>query len=95
MTRYGLESIKHHIDERSKTLSGSVELKKFKLPHDILKALKADPIVWKNFKKFPEPYKHIRIGWVDGARKRPDVFKKRLQYFIKMTAQNKKYGMVQ
>jgi len=57
--------------------------------------LKADPVVWSNFEKFPDHYKRIRVGFIDGARKRPDEFKKRLQYFIKMTAKNKKYGMVQ
>ncbi len=29
---------------------------KFKLPEDILEILKADPVVWKNFRKFPESY---------------------------------------
>ncbi|HZY44194.1 MAG TPA: YdeI/OmpD-associated family protein, partial [Anaerolineae bacterium] len=62
---------------------------------DILEALKVDPIVWRNFKKFPKSYQHIRVGWIDGARKRPIEFQKRLRYFIKMTAQNKKFGMVQ
>lgn len=35
------------------------------------------------------------FGWIDGARKRPDEFKKRLKYFLKMTAKNKRFGMVQ
>ena len=33
--------------------------------------------------------------WIEMARRRPEVFETRLAYFIKMTAQNKTYGMVQ
>jgi len=68
---------------------------KLAIAPDILKALKRDNIVWKNFQKFPESYKSIRIGWIDGSRRRPEFFKKRLQYFLKMTAKNKRFGMVQ
>ncbi|TMD58495.1 MAG: hypothetical protein E6I87_11945 [Chloroflexi bacterium] len=64
------------------------------IPADIRVALKADPAAWRNFARFPASYKRIRIGWVDGARRRPDEFKKRLAYLVKMTAQNRQYGMV-
>jgi uncharacterized protein YdeI (YjbR/CyaY-like superfamily) len=66
----------------------------FIIPNDILNALKADSQTWSNFQEFPESYKRIRIGWIDAARKRPQEFNKRLDYFVKMTARNKKYGMV-
>ena len=92
MTQFGLARIKHHLDKRS---SQSAQLKKFVLPKDILHMLKADALVWKNFSKFSESYKRIRIGWIDGARKRPDIFAQRLRYFMKMTAKNKTFGMVQ
>jgi uncharacterized protein YdeI (YjbR/CyaY-like superfamily) len=59
---------------------------------DILRALKKDRTVWKNFQSFPEPYQRIRIGWIEGARKRPDELAKRLNHFLKMTAKNKMYG---
>jgi uncharacterized protein YdeI (YjbR/CyaY-like superfamily) len=95
MTRFGLDSIRQHLDQAPAKSSRARQLKDFKLPDDILDALKADPIVWRNFKKFPKSYQHIRVGWIDGARKRPIEFQKRLRYFIKMTAQNKKFGMVQ
>jgi len=35
------------------------------------------------------------IGWIDAARYRREVFEQRLRYFLKMTAQNKRFGMVQ
>jgi uncharacterized protein YdeI (YjbR/CyaY-like superfamily) len=94
MTRFGLESIQHHMENRSKYTKQSMLLKKFNMPEDILIKLKSDPLVWKNFKKFPESYKHIRIGWIDASRNRHDYFIKRLQYFLKMTAKNKMFGMV-
>ncbi|HLO16333.1 MAG TPA: YdeI/OmpD-associated family protein, partial [Anaerolineales bacterium] len=66
--------------------------KKFEIPKDILEAIQANPEAWKNFQKFSEAYKRIRIGFIAGARKRPEEFKKRLRYFIKMTEKNKQYG---
>jgi len=65
------------------------------IPPDILKTLKTDPTTWKNFSRFPASYKRIRIGWIDGSRHRPQAFQQRLRYFLKMTAQNKRFGMVQ
>lgn len=67
---------------------------KFKIPEDILKALKKDKETWKNFQKLPGSYKRIRIGFIHNSRNRPEFFKKRLDYFLKMTKQNKMYGMV-
>ncbi|MGH2568684.1 MAG: YdeI/OmpD-associated family protein, partial [Bacteroidota bacterium] len=65
------------------------------IPPDILRALKKNKAVWKNFQNFPESYKRIRIGWIDASRNRPDFFRKRLQYFLRMTRENKRFGMVQ
>lgn len=66
----------------------------FTIPEDILNVLKANGHTWSNFQEFPESYRRIRIGWIEAARKRPLEFNKRLEYFIKMTALNKMYGMV-
>lgn len=66
----------------------------FVIPHDIRAALQKDKTTWAHFQKFPASYRRIRVGWIDGARKRPGEFKKRLAYFLKMTAQNKQFGMV-
>ena len=65
---------------------------KFKIPPDILKAIKSNKEAWKHFQKFSDSYKRIRIAFIDGARKRPDEFKKRLQHFIEMTEKNKMFG---
>lgn len=82
MTKAGLAAVQGQLDE------------KFSIAPDIIRALKKDPATWKNFQRFPQSYKRIRIGWIEMARKRPDVFESRLRYFVKMTAQNKTYGMV-
>jgi len=95
MTPFGLESIRHHLDHNNNTDDDSPVLREFMMPEDILTRLKVDNSVWENFQKFPEYYKKIRIGWIDGARKRPEEFEKRLRYFIRMTAKNKTFGMIQ
>ena len=58
-------------------------------PTDILDAIKVDAVAWENYGKFSEPYKRIRIAYIDAARKRPDEFKKRLESFIKKTREGK------
>jgi uncharacterized protein YdeI (YjbR/CyaY-like superfamily) len=71
---------------------GDLSEEKFEIPEDILNAIKANETAWKHFQKFSHAYKRIRIGFIDGARKRPEEFNKRLHYFIKMTEKNKQYG---
>jgi uncharacterized protein YdeI (YjbR/CyaY-like superfamily) len=92
MTSAGLESIKKFVRHGA---GGKIEVEHFVMPGDIIAALKRDKIAWKNFAAFPEYYKNIRVGFIEGARKRPLEFKKRLGYFIQMTAKNKKFGMIQ
>jgi uncharacterized protein YdeI (YjbR/CyaY-like superfamily) len=67
----------------------------FKVPEDLLAEIKKDDDTWKHFQAFPQSYVRIRIGWIDGVRNRPEEFEKRLRYFLKMTKQGKRYGMVQ
>ena len=71
---------------------GNLSEEKFKIPKDILEEIKANAEAWKHFQKFSGAYKRIRVGFIEGARNRPDEFKKRLRYFIKMTEKNKQYG---
>jgi uncharacterized protein YdeI (YjbR/CyaY-like superfamily) len=87
MTPAGLAALAHEPDlHRPRRLT---------LAPDVAAALRADPAVWRNYRAFPEVYRRIRIAWIEGARKRPDVFRVRLAYFVRMTAKNKRYGMVQ
>ena len=91
MTRAGLDKIRHALDDPARP--GKRE--RWRIPADILRALKANAVAWKHFQRFPESYRRIRVGWIDGARRRPAAFEKRLFYFLKMTADNKRFGMVQ
>ena len=58
-------------------------------PQDILDAVRSVPAAWENYLRFSEPYKRIRIAYIDTARKRPAEYKKRLSNFIEMTRKNK------
>ena len=64
----------------------------YQYPDDILDALQQDPETWRNFNAFTEPYRRIRVAYVDHARKRPEDFQKRLDILVKKTKNNKKYG---
>lgn len=65
------------------------------VPPDILKRLKEDGAAWRFFRRFPETYRRIRIAWIEAARRNPSVFKSRLEHFLKRTAKNERFGMVQ
>jgi uncharacterized protein YdeI (YjbR/CyaY-like superfamily) len=58
-------------------------------PQDIIDELSKDKTTWDNYMGFSESYKRIRIAYIDGARKRPDEFAKRLSNFIQKTKDNK------
>ncbi len=62
------------------------------MPADILKALKANKQAWKNFQDFSQSYVRIRVAYIEGARKHPAEFQKRLSHFIRMTEANTKFG---
>lgn len=61
----------------------------FNFPIDIMKVLKSEKVVWENYQNFSQPYKRIRIAYIESARKRPEEFEKRLHYFINKTKENK------
>ena len=70
----------------------------FVFPSDILDALRQDEAVWENYQSFSEPYRRIRIAYVEAARNRPEEFRKRLNSFIEKTRRNKRimgYGGIE
>jgi uncharacterized protein YdeI (YjbR/CyaY-like superfamily) len=73
-------------------LAEKVLKEKFVFPPDIIKAIKDDKEVWKNYQKFSPSYQRIRVAYIDAARKRPEEFKKRLVNFLKKTKENKQIG---
>ena len=61
----------------------------FVFPDDIIDAIRQDEVAWENYGNFAEPYKRIRVAYIDAARKRPEEFRKRLDNFIRKTRENK------
>ena len=61
----------------------------FVFPDDIIDRLKEDERIWKNYQSFSDPYKRIRIAYIEAARKRPEEFERRLNNFICKTKENK------
>jgi uncharacterized protein YdeI (YjbR/CyaY-like superfamily) len=72
---------------------GNVE-SNLEIAPDILAELQSDPETWANFQQFPEFYRIIRIAFIEGARRRPAEFRRRLNHFAEMTAKGKMFGMV-
>ena len=66
--------------------------REFVMPFDILEEIEKNKQAWFNFQKFSPQYKKIRIAYIEGARNRPNEFKKRLNHFIKMAEKNKQFG---
>jgi len=96
-SQQNIERLRHLVseglvmDEVVESLGDLLE-REFVFPQDILDAIKVDEQAWENYQNFSEPYKRIRVAYIEGARNRPEEFQKRLNYFIKMTRQNKLIG---
>jgi uncharacterized protein YdeI (YjbR/CyaY-like superfamily) len=71
---------------------GDLLEREFVFPQDILDAIRADKGAWENYRNFSEPYKRIRVAFIEGARNRPQEFQKRLNYFIKTARENRLIG---
>jgi len=67
----------------------------FRIPDDILAALKADPAAWEHFQHFPPLYQRIRIGYIEEVRKQPAVFAQRLNHFIRKTRDGVMFGTLE
>ena len=89
MTSAGLEAVAHAFDPVKD------EAAPLTIAADILQELKKDEQAWANFQHLPEGYKRVRIGFIESRRRHgEEMFRRSLRHFIKMTAQNKKFGMV-
>ncbi len=64
----------------------------FVIDDDILQALKADNVVWKNFCAFPALYQRVRIDTIQIKKKQPQLFQNRLQRLIDNTKKGLMYG---
>jgi uncharacterized protein YdeI (YjbR/CyaY-like superfamily) len=82
MTRAGLEAI------------GSLRPTRLVVAPDVKAALQREPLAWRHFQRFPIAYRRIRLAFVEGARRRPDEFKRRLGHLVRRSAKNERFGMV-
>ena len=64
----------------------------FVIDKDILKSLQDDPVVWDNFCRFPDLYKRVRIDTIQIKKRQPELYKSRLDKFIKNTQKGILYG---
>lgn len=66
----------------------------FVIDAEIQAALKAEPVVWDNFQRFPPLYQRVRIDTIQINRRmrRPELFKKRLDKLIENTRKGIMYG---
>jgi hypothetical protein len=82
MTKAGLDAI------------GSLRASRVVVPPDIKAALQRQPLAWTHFQRFPAAYRRMRVAFVEGARDRPDEFKRRLGHLVRRSAKNERFGMV-
>ncbi|HEY8758034.1 MAG TPA: YdeI/OmpD-associated family protein [Candidatus Limnocylindria bacterium] len=82
MTKAGLDAL------------GDLRVRRLVIPPDIKAALRRDPLAWKHFQRFPAAYKRMRVAFVDGARRRPDEFRRRLGHLVRRSARNERFGMI-
>lgn len=95
MTPAGLAALEGALGDGARVHRGAIRhTRPWKVPPDILKKLKGNKPAWRHFQLFPETYRRIRVHWIDAARNRPAVFKRRLDYFLERTAQNRRFGML-
>ena len=66
--------------------------KQFHFPKDTIAAIKVNKEAWKNFQRFSDSYKRIRIAYIEEYRSIPEDYKKKLQYFINKTARGIQFG---
>ncbi|MFH1227926.1 MAG: YdeI/OmpD-associated family protein [Planctomycetota bacterium] len=89
MTRAGLDALAHVFDPADDKPG------LFTIADDILKPLKINKPAWRNFQRLPAGYRRIRIAYIESRRRQgKEAFRRSLLNFIKMTAQNKRFGFI-
>lgn len=61
----------------------------YRFPEDIQAEIRKDAKAWENYQKFSEPYRRIRIAYIEAAKDRPEEYRKRLENFIAKTREGK------
>jgi uncharacterized protein YdeI (YjbR/CyaY-like superfamily) len=92
MTRAGLATLPDTLDigvhqARTKQKKGRPTV-----PDDLMAALKANELTWKNFDAFPDGYKRLCIAWISDAKKK-ETRERRLEEVVMLAAQNRRIGL--
>ncbi len=72
---------------------GGLRSPRLTIAPDIRAALERDALAWEHLQRFPSAYRRIRIAFVEGARKRPAEFQRRLDHLVKRSARNEQFGI--
>jgi uncharacterized protein YdeI (YjbR/CyaY-like superfamily) len=65
---------------------------KFHFPNDTIAAIQANTVAWRNFQRYSDSYKRIRIAYIEEFRSIPEEYEKKLKYFIEKTAKDIQFG---
>jgi uncharacterized protein YdeI (YjbR/CyaY-like superfamily) len=89
MTAAGLSALAGVFDPKSDNPG------EFKVPPEILGPLKRNRLAWRNFQRLPAEYRRIRIAYIESRKRHgPEMFRRSLEHFIKMTERKKTFGMM-
>ena len=59
-----------------------MDINSFKIDDEILKILKSDKEMWKNFNSFPKLYQRVRVDSIQRERKKKDIYERMLRHFL-------------
>lgn len=95
-TELNKERARRLIQENKMTEAGSILLpdlsEQFVVPQYILEKIKENSEAFSNYKKLPELYIRVRVGYIHEMCGKPEELEKRLNNFIKKTEQGKLFG---
>lgn len=80
------------MQERGLTVLPDMSDTSFVIDEAIVRRLKSEPDVYRNFQAFPELYRRIRIDTIQSVRKDQALYEKRLDKLIEQTRANRLYG---
>lgn len=89
MTKAGIKAIAHVFNPATDVV------RKPSISLDVRKALKADPVAWRNFQRFPDSYKRMRLAYIETQKKHnQSQYGAAIRNLVKKSAQNKRFGLI-
>ena len=91
MCEAGLAEVKH-ARQTGKWQAAYTNRREEAVPTDLVNALRADPVAWRNFKGLAQTYRNMYAGWVQDA-KRTETRQRRIAAVVRRALRNLKPGM--